>query len=194
MIQLSMNGTESGVEPGSIEELRRIIEEATPPGEVRCVMRINGTEIGEERLDEFNLGAIRSLEVSTAVPAELARQCLSETRDWIERICGVLSSIADDYRVGREHQAASRLVSVVDALDVLVGLLGGIHSCIELEPPTRAALDRGWKLAEEELRASISGLVGDLEAGDPVRLADRAGHTLPRSLGVFRELLHQIRT
>jgi hypothetical protein len=32
----------------------------------------------------------------------------------------------------------------------------------------------------------------DLEQGDPERLADRTGYTLPRSLGRFRNVLAEI--
>ncbi len=192
MIQLVMNGLQRSIDPSSIEQLRHLISQVTPEGEVPCVVKVNGMEVSMDRVSEFDVESIRSIDVQTGNPATLARNSLPETQEWIGRICGVLASIAEDYRFGREREAASRLVGMVDALQVLVGLLGSIHSCLELGVAERASLDSTWKLAEEDLKSAISALVGDLEAGDPIRLADRAAHALPRSLDRFREILSEI--
>jgi ADP-heptose:LPS heptosyltransferase len=193
VIQLQINGTQQTAAPGSIGELRQLIKDAAPSNEVICVIRVNGIEISEDRLDDFGISSIETVEVQTANPTSLARQALGETQEWIGRICGVLTSIADDYRLGRNREGASRLVTVVDALQVLVGLLQGIHAFLDIDQNERDLLNRSWKEAEVQLRDSIAGLVEDLEIGDPVRLADHTGHILPRSLGRFRDILHEIR-
>jgi len=189
MIQLEINGARQTVDPRSIEELSDHLRRAIQPGHVICVLVVNGLEVAESRLDEFDVGSIRTLEVRAAAPADLARQALGETREWIERICNVLDSIAQDYRLGREDNGTARLVPVVDSLHVLVGLLQGIHAALELDHASRARLEAPWKEAENELKRSVEGLMEDLEAGDPVRLADRTGYALPQSLGRFREVL-----
>jgi len=194
MIHMNINERGETITPSSIEELRSHINGAIQAGHVISVLRVNGLEVGESRLEDFDVAAIQTLEVRSSLPAELALQSLAETRDWIQRICGVLDSIAQDYRLGRESNGASRLVSVVDALQVLVGLLQGIHVSLELDNSTRASIDTSWQQAEGELKLSVEGLMQDLELGDPVRLADRTGYTLPRSLGRFRDVLAQIPT
>ncbi len=192
MIQLDINGISETIAPSSIGELRSSLQRTLQPGHVITVLRVNGLEVAEERLDEFDPTAIRTLEVQTALPADLARESLAETREWIERICGVLDSIAQDYRLGRENEGASRLVSVVDALQVLVGLLQGIHVSLDLDPGTRGRIAVPWQDAESELKLSVEGLMQDLEEGDPERLADRTGYALPHSLGRFRDVLAEI--
>ena len=192
MIKLEVNGVPHSIEPASIDELRNNLTSATPEGEVRCQLRVNGMEIAETRLDDFSIESILSIETTTARPSDLARQSVSDTADWIARICDVLSSVAEDYRLGRSHDAASRLVSVIDALQVLTGLLKGIHDFIPVDPTDRSEIEQSWKVAEEDLKRSISGLVEDIESGDPIRLADRTGHTLPRSLHSCREMLSRL--
>ncbi|TDJ02898.1 MAG: hypothetical protein E2O73_01300 [Deltaproteobacteria bacterium] len=192
MIQLQINKVSETIRPSSIGELRGYLQRALQPGHVISVLRVNGLEIAEERLGEFEPDAIRTLEVQTALPADLAWESLTETQEWIERICAVLDSIAQDYRLGREHEGASRLVSVVDALQVLVGLLQGIHASLDLDQGTRGRIAVPWQDAESELKLSVEGLVQDLEQGDPERLADRTGYALPRSLGRFRDVLAEI--
>ena len=193
MIQLEINGTSHTIEAGSIQELRFAIQQHIPEGQVSCGIQINGIEIAEDRLDDFSTQSIRTVVVLTGRPADLAHESLGETQEWIGQICDVLDSIADDFRLGRDKSATGRLVTVADALQVLVSLLDGIHECIELDPAERAALEGSWKPAQEELQLSMQALVDDLESGDPVRLADRTGHQLPRSLTRFRDLLAEIR-
>ena len=93
MIQLDINGISETIAPSSIGELRSSLQRTLQPGHVITVLRVNGLEVAEERLDEFEPAAIRTLEVQTALPADLARASLAETREWIERICGVLDSL-----------------------------------------------------------------------------------------------------
>ncbi len=192
MIHLDINGGSETIALSSLEELKRHLSRAIPAGYVISTLRVNGMEVAESQLDEFEVAAIRTLEVRTALPAELARESLTETHEWIGRICGVLDSIAQDYRLGRENEGANRLVSVVDALQVLVGLLQAIHTSLELDRATRARVDMSWQEAESDLKRSVEGLMQDLEVGDPVRLADRMGYTLPQSLGRFQDVLAQI--
>jgi hypothetical protein len=135
---------------------------------------------------------IRRVQVVTESLVELAHQAIDGTRDWIGRICQVLDSVAGDYRMGREVDAAGRLVDVIDALQVLVGLLRGIHANLPLEGSKGARLDDSWTRAEIALRDSIEDLASDIEIGDPIRLADKTGYVIPRCLGSFRDLLKQV--
>jgi hypothetical protein len=192
VITLEINGKQQSLEAETIDDVLKRIRDAIPPTEVTCLIRVNGIEMSEDQLGDFSVSSIQTIEVQTANPGALARESLGETQQWIERICGVLSSIAADFRLGRDKEGANRLVTIVDALQVLVGLLQGIHTCLELEQGQRVALDRVWEEAEVDLKNSIASLLQDMENGDPVRLADSAGHTLPRSLGRFREILYGI--
>lgn len=192
MIQLEINGAHETIDPGSIEELRTRILEGIPEGHVICVLLVNELEMALTRLDEFDLESIRSLGVRSQNPVVLARESLTETQEWIRQICDVLGSIARDYRLGREDDGANRLVSVVDALQVLVGHLQGIRTVLVQGEDTSDGLHGPWLEAAGELRSAIEQLVEDIVSGDPVRLADRTGHTLPASLGRFREVLAQI--
>jgi hypothetical protein len=95
--------------------------------------------------------------------------------------------------MGQEKEGAQRLAAVSDALSVLMELLGGIRAFADVDPAQRAWVDERWPAAERELRGAIEGLVQDLQAGDPVQLADRSGYLLPSSLARFRELLERMR-
>ena len=189
MIQLEINAKHETIEPGSIKELRDRIQTTLPSGHVICRLHINGREIAESQLDEFSVGTIRDITVQSDTPQALARAALGETQEWIDRIRNALNVIANDYRLGRDKDGASRLITVIDALQVLVGLLQGIHSCIDLDPDTRRNLRDPWEQAEAQLKSSLEGLVEDLQTGDPVQIADRTAYALPRSLGRFQEIL-----
>lgn len=192
MIELAINGVQQTLDPPSSADLKDHLHRSVPHGHVICRLLVNGLEVDEARLDEFALDSIQTLEVQTAAPTELARSSLPETREWIQRICGVLDSISEDYRLGREGEGANRLVSVVDALQVLIGLLDGIHSSLPMDAAVRLRFEEPWQEAASDLEAAVRGLMEDLEAGDPLRLADRTGYALPRSLGRFRDVLGEI--
>jgi len=194
MIELALNGEPQTIEPASMTELKDCLRRSVPDGHVICRLLVNELEIDESRIEDFALESIRSLDIQTAAPAELAQSSLPETREWIQRICGVLNSISEDYRLGREGEAANRLISVVDALQVLIGLLDAIHESLPEDAGIKPRLEKPWNEAVTDLEASVRGLMEDLEAGDPVRLADRTGYVLPRSLGRFRDVLGEIST
>lgn len=190
MIQLAINGAAQTVEPSSIKELGDLLRRAVPQGQVAHSLRVNGHEVPDLQLDEFDLGMIRNLEVSTKLITEIARAAAGETVEWIERICGVLESVAADYRMGRDQDGADRLVNVIDALQVLVHLLDQIRD--QLSPDLVTRLTEPWSEAQTSLQSTLAELVSDMETGDPLRLADRTGYSLPRCLGSFRDLLSQI--
>lgn len=194
MIELEVNGRRDTVQPVSSADLRAAISRTCPEGHVICTLKINGYEIPESRLDEYDVQAVRSVEVQSADPHDLARDSLDETADWIGRICSALDSVAEDYRTGNERKAAEQLVSAIDALQVLSELLGGIQRFLDADAKTKDLFDGPWCEAQTDLRSALDGLFIDLEAGDPVRLADRIGYVLPRSLQRFRDILDQIRT
>ncbi len=192
MIQLEVNGTQQVVQPVSIAELQGIVGKVTPPGDVCSLVRVNGMEIDESRLEDFEIPSIRTLEIQTSHPTQLARESVSQTQEWIGRISKVLRSISDDYRLGRNQEGADKLVPTVDALQVLIGLLQGIYQCIDIDTIERSALEPLWEETKMDLLATIQGLIGDMESGDPIRLADSTGHALPRSLGRFTDLLGKL--
>ena len=192
MIELAINGVQQTIEPPSMAELKDCLRESVPDGHVICRLLVNELEVDESRLEDFALNSIHALDMHTAAPGELARSSLPETREWIQRICGVLDSISEDYRLGREGEGANRLISVVDALQVLIGLLDAIHESLPMEAGVKPLFEEPWNEAATELEASVRGLMEDLEAGDPVRLADRTGYVLPRSLGRFRDVLGEL--
>jgi hypothetical protein len=189
MIELEINGAGQRIEPGSIGELREQIQRTVPTGHGLCQLIVDGRETSEISLEEYQLSMIRRIEVVTESLVELARKSVDETRDWIGRICQVLDSIAGDYRMGRERDAASRLVEVIDALQVLIGLLSGIHLHLRLDGQEGAQLDDSWDSAELALRDAIEALATDIQSGDPIRLADKTGYVIPRCLGSFHDLL-----
>jgi hypothetical protein len=192
MIELQVNGRDETIEPSSVRDLHERIREAVPTGHGICRMAVNGREIGEPDLESHELADVRRVEVETQSLRDLAHQSIGETRDWISRICGVLDSVASDYRTGREQDGARRLVNVVDALQVLVPLLRGIHENLRLQEHENVGIDEPWARAELELRDSVEDLAGAIETGDPVRLADKTGYRIPRCLASFNELLGQI--
>ena len=192
MVQLEVNGRSHSLAPASIEELGRVIETEVAEGQVICALRVNGQEIAPSRLAEFDLAAVRSVEVQSAPPEALARDAVANTVEWIGRICQALESVSRDYRLGKEHAGTDRLASVIDALQVLVSLLGGIRQFVRLESPSESALEARWGRAELSLRESVEGLANDMAGGDPVQIADRTGYALPRSLRDFRGILEDL--
>jgi hypothetical protein len=192
MIQIEINGERRGLAPTSMKELQDLLALAVPRGHGVCIFRVNGRDIADAELASFDLASVRGIEMRSEPLAEIARRSVRETREWIGRICGVLESISSDYRLGRETAGAGRLVQLVDALQVLVHLLEGIHAHMELGDEVRRRIAPQWAGAHSSLCEAIEGIASDLESGDAVQLADRTGYALPRCLGTFRELLGQL--
>jgi len=192
MIQVEINGERRDLTPGSMKELQDLLALAVPRGHGVCVFRVNGRDIADAELASFDLASVRGIEMRSEALAEIARASVRETREWIGRICGVLESIAADYRLGRETSGATRIVQLVDALQILVHLLDGIHTNLELGEDLRRRIAPQWNNAHASLCEAIEGIASDLEMGDAIQLADRTGYTLPRSLQTFRDLLGQL--
>jgi len=192
MIQVEINGQRRGLTPSSMKELQDLLALAVPRGHGVCVFRVNGRDIADVELASFDLSSVRGIELRSEPLGEIARRSVRETREWIGRICTVLESISGDYRLGRETAGASRMVHLVDALQVLVHLLDGIHAHLELGDELRRRIAPLWSGAHASLCEAVEGIASDLESGDAVQLADRTGYALPRCLGTFRELLGQL--
>lgn len=192
MVQLEVNGRRHELAPSSMEELGRRIDAEIADGQVIRALRVNGQETAPSRLAGFDVATVHSVEVTSAPPAALARDAADSTIEWIRRICEALESLSRDYRLGHERAATDRLASVIDALQVLVSLLAGIRQFLGLEGSPHGELERRWARAELELRESLEGLALDVEARDPVRIADRTGYALPRSLRDFRGVLEDL--
>jgi len=192
MIELDVNGKPHRIDPRSIEELARAITGPVPSGHGVCRVLVNGREMAESQPAQCDLATVRHVRVESAPFHEIASGAVAETSEWITRICGVLDSIANDYRFGNESQATGRLPNVADALQVLVHLLDGLRAHLPVASGRRTDFTDQWQAAQLELRDAIDDLARDLEAGDPVQLADRTGYTLPRKLSRFRELLAEI--
>lgn len=192
MIELEVNGKPRTIHPTSMQELEAEIERPVPQDHGVCRLLVNGREIERRQLAEFDLASVRQVHIESAPLASIAQGAVEETAEWIGRICGVLDSVAEDYRFGREADANARLANVIDALQVLVHLLGGIHAHAPVPAPQRSAFSTSWQDAEQDLRLAIDGIGRDLEAHDTVALADLTGYTLPRCLERFRTLLEQV--
>jgi hypothetical protein len=192
MIEIEINGSRRTLDPTSVDELRGYIDGALPTNEVICALRVNGEEAEHEDLGTRNLESIRNLEIQTARPETLARSAIPETVDWIRRVSELLSSIGEDFRYGREQEAAGRLVSATDALHVMAGLLSAIRQFTVSDPAIRESFEAAWATSESELRYAVDAMVADLEGGDPVRLADLLSHRLPKTLESFTTLLEKI--
>jgi hypothetical protein len=192
MMQIEINGNRQTIDAASIEEVRGYLRGAVPKSEVMCLLRVNGEETSEERLDTFDFASIQTIEVQTDRPEALARNAIPETIDWIQRLSEVLRSLGEDFRLGRERDAVERLVPVTDALQVLVGLLSGIREFIQMDPAMRTSLEAPWNTAESQLEDALGRFVSQFQTGDPVLLADLLGHELPRILESFKLLLEKI--
>ncbi len=192
MIELEVNGNRQAVQPTSGGDLYQMLERELPSGHVIRRIDVDGAAIDAAKLDQIAVEHMRSVVVESCTAAQIAQDSVAETSEWIGRICGVLDQIASEFRLGNASNATERLVEVVDALQVLVGLLSGINEFLEVDPQRHAAFKQEWGDAEAELCGSIEGLFAELQSGDPVALADRTGHSLPRALDRFRKLLEQV--
>jgi hypothetical protein len=192
MIDLEINDRAQRVRPESGKALRELVEGALPPGHVIGQLQVDGRSVDATELGELDPERLRSIRVRSASPEEMARASLPETAQWLGRVCGVLEAIAVDYRTGREREAAARLVDVIDALQVLTALLGGIRRFLAVAPEHRSGFEQAWRDAEDELQRATLALHDELQRGDPVRLADRTGWTLPAALRRFAVLLEQL--
>lgn len=189
MIDLEINGNRQVVNPPSTKELRDLLRKSLAPGHLIRTLNVDGRAIDEEDLEEFAVESLHSVRVGSATPQAIARESLTEAADWIARIGGVLESIAEDFRIGKQQQGQFRLSDVVEALQVLVDLLKGIRRFLEVEPTRKSDFESRWSVAEATLLECVKGLFAELEEGDPVRLADRTGYSLPRALTQFRDVL-----
>jgi len=193
MIELEFNGKPEPIEAASIDELEQAIQRPLPPDHAVYKILIDGKQMAPNELSPHELTRIRRVCVESAPLAEIAERSVDETIEWIGRICGVLDSIANDYRLGRDREATGRLPSVADALQVLVHLLYHIHAHLPIDSHRFPNFKSDWESAELELRDGIDGLAADLGLGDQIRLADRVGYTIPKSLKRFPELLEAVR-
>ncbi len=189
MIDLEINGNRQLVDPSSAKELRELLLRSLAPDHLIRTLVVNGRAIDEEQLEGFDLGNVQSVSVGSATAPAIARDSLGEASDWIARIGGVLESISKDFRVGKDQNGRARLGDVIEALQVLVSLLKGIHRFLEVEPDQKSEFEKRWTTAETALLGGVKGLFDELKSGDPVRLADRTGYSLPRALSQFQELL-----
>ena len=189
MIDLEINGKRQVVEPLSTKELHDLLHRSLAPGHQIRTMNVNGRAIDEEQLEDFAVGSLRNVSVRSATPQTIAGDSLAETADWIAGIVGVVKSISQDFRTGNEQNGRSRLGDAIEALQVLVNLLQGIHRFLDVYPERKREFESRWIEAEYALLESIRGLFSELESGDPIRLADRTGYSLPRALTQFREVL-----
>jgi hypothetical protein len=192
MIDLEINERAQRVRPESGKALRELVEGALPPGHVIGELCVDGRNVDADQLGELDPQRLRSVRVRSVSPEQVARASLPGTAEWLGRVCGVLESIARDYRTGRENEAATRLVDVIDALQVLTVLLGGIRRFLDVAPEHRRGFEQAWRDAEDELQRATLELHADLQGGDPVSLADRTGWTLPAALRRFAVLLEQL--
>ena len=96
----------SSIEAASIEELKALIKNSIPEGEVSCGIKLNGIEVSEDRLIDFGIQSIRSIDVATASPADLAQNSLTETYEWIGRICGVNARVRIYIGIGHDEVTA----------------------------------------------------------------------------------------
>ncbi len=191
MMQVEVNGALRELEPGSIDELRGYLSGAVPADEVICVLRVNGEEMSEEDLLGVSVPTIRTLEVKSTRPQSLAQSAIPEAVEWMQRLSGVVRSVAEDYRIGEERRGAQRLVPVSDALQVLVGLLSGIRE-FGLDPATETALAGPWDDAVSSLRSTLDAFLTEFEGGDSIRMADLLGHDLPEVLDRFIHMLESV--
>jgi hypothetical protein len=192
MIELEINDRAQRVRPESGKALRELVVGALPPGHVIGELRVDGRNVDAAELGELDPQRLQSIRVRSASPEQVARASLPGTTEWLGRVCSVLEAIAADYRTGREREAALRLVDAIDALQVLTALLGGIRRFLEVAPEHRRGFEQAWREAEEELQRATLELHADLQGGDPVRLADRTGWTMPAALRRFAVLLEQL--
>ena len=192
MIELEINDRAQRVRPESGRDLRELVERALPPGHQIQQLQVDGRNLDAGELGDLDPERLRSIRVRSASPEQMARESLPETAEWLGRMCGVLESIAGDYRTGREREAAGRLVDVLDALQVLTALLGGIRRFLDVSQEHRTGFEHAWREAENELQRATFELHADLQSGDPVRLADRTGWTMPAALRRFAVLLEQL--
>ncbi len=193
MIELEVNGRPQQIEATSVDELERAIGRPVPPDHGVCRIVIDGREMSPSDLRPSEIAQVRHVRVESAPLRDIASNAVDETIDWIGRICGVLESIANDYRLGRESDATGRLPAVADALQVLVHLLHHMHNHLPVDSASLPNFKSDWEAAQIELRTHIDGLAEDLNVGDPISLSDRVGYAIPRSITRFRELLLQSR-
>jgi hypothetical protein len=189
MIELEINGARQRIEPRTTGELRDAISRGLPAGHLVSELSVDGRALDEMELDGIELQGSHAVAVRSASPRQLARASLPEATEWIGRICSVLEQIARDYRIGRDAEAARRLVDALDALHVLASLLGGIRRFVDVDPVRRPEFERDWENAEHEFRGGVEQLHERLQGGDPLGLADCTGHRLPHVLRRFGSLL-----
>ncbi len=189
MIDLEINGNRQLVDPPSTNELRELLQRSLGPGHLIQKLVVNGRAIDEDQLEAVDVGSVRSVSVGSATPQTIARNSLGEASDWIARIGGVLESVSEDFRVGKDQNGRARLVDVIEALQVLVSLLQGLRRFLEVEPDQKTEFDSRWMNAETALLEGVKDLFDELKSGDPVRLADLTGYVLPRALSQFQELM-----
>ena len=193
MIDLEINDRRRRIEPSTAKELRDLIARDLPAGHLIEQLSVNGRARDPEELEVMDLGGLASIAIRSSSPQQIARGSLDETVDWIGRICNRLEEISAQYRTGAEQEATGNLVEAIDALQVLAGLLSGIRRWVDVPAVHRARFEAQWEEAENSLQAETEALLGELEAGNPVELADRTGSGLPDTLRRFAVLLEQLR-
>ena len=138
IFNLEINGNRQLVDPPSTDELRELLQRSLGPGHLIQKLVVNGRAIDEDQLEAVDVESVRSVSVGSATPQTIARNSLGEASDWIARIGGVLESVSEDFRVGKDQNGRARLVDVIEALQVLVSLLQGLRRFLEVEPDQKS--------------------------------------------------------
>lgn len=193
MIQIELNGQSREWTPSPGDALWKGLRDALPAGHVISSLRVDGMDFDPAELEERGVSGVRLIQASSARPQDLARQALSETIEWMDRIGNALRELSSEYRLGTESRARTRLPDVIDSLQVLTSLLDGIRVHLSMDPDQRSGIEPRWKEAEALLAEAVGGFELDLKSGDPIRIGDRTGHFLPAALERFQTLLREMR-
>lgn len=177
-MRIHHNGRERTVDPAQHGDLpgllRAILAREGGPPEVALRVAVDGRELethDAEGLAVVDLHSVERLELDSAPPAEVARHALDRVAGYAPEVEGALVGAAARFRAGEVEEGEAVFGEALDALTVVVWVLGTAAECLGgAEEPLRG------------LAPALEPWIAELEAaraaGDVVRLADCLEHEL----------------
>ncbi|MGK7345956.1 MAG: hypothetical protein ACNS63_09135 [Candidatus Nitrospinota bacterium M3_3B_026] len=201
--QIKLNGETIQVDPAGAETLsgllKLISEERFGPDEVITDIVVNGERLEPEEAADFAvdapLGQISSLSLTTASsPQAKGAQLLAEMGEYLKRLTGGMSLLADTFRVGKPEEANTLLVDALSGLSAFVELLQTAKMLSRTDLSSLTLDGESMTSMEEKLLGVLTDFKEGQEAGDWVTVADLLEYELAPQLDWWKGFIPKMET
>lgn len=195
--RITLNGETIQVDPAGAETLSGLLkvisEERFGPDEVITEIAVNGESLGPEEAADLAaapLAEISSISLATASsPRAKSAQLLSEMGEYLKRLTGGMSSLANTFRVGKPEEANTLLVDALSGLSAFVELLQTAKMLSRADLSDLALDGESMASMEEKLLGVLTDFKEGQEADDWVAVADLLEYELVPQLDWWKSFI-----